>query len=133
MKRKGENNGAGYLVLAVIAFIVGRCSVEGPPAATSPQYLAAPTSEVTGEQASTVSSQPDTYTAPAASGGISRPGRSGALVGDYGNTASSGFTCEGKRYCREMTSCEEAQFYLNQCGVGRLDGDGDGVPCESIC
>lgn len=30
-------------------------------------------------------------------------------------------------------SCEEAYHYLNDCGVGRLDGDGDGVPCESIC
>lgn len=133
MKRKGENNGAGYLVLALIAFIVGRCSVEAPPAATSPQYLAAPTSGVTGEQASTVSSQPDTYTAPAYNSGTSRPGRSSALVGNYDDQARSGFTCEGKRYCREMTSCEEAQFYLNQCSVGRLDGDGDGVPCESIC
>ncbi|MBZ9648449.1 excalibur calcium-binding domain-containing protein [Sphingobium sp. 3R8] len=32
-----------------------------------------------------------------------------------------------------MSSCEEAYHYLNECGVGRLDGDGDGVPCESIC
>lgn len=46
--------------------------------------------------------------------------------------ASSKFTC-GKSVCREMTSCEEAQFHLNQCGVGRLDRDKDGVPCESLC
>ena len=43
------------------------------------------------------------------------------------------FGCEGKRYCREMTSCAEARFYLTQCRVTRLDGDRDGVPCESIC
>ncbi len=49
-------------------------------------------------------------------------------------TASgSGFTCAGKRYCREMTSCEEAKFYLTQCGVGSLDGNKDGVPCEKLC
>ena len=46
---------------------------------------------------------------------------------------SGGFTCAGKRYCREMTSCEEAKFYLTQCGVGSLDGNHDGVPCETLC
>ena len=47
--------------------------------------------------------------------------------------ASGGFTCAGKRYCREMTSCEEARFYLNTCGVRSLDGNHDGVPCEKLC
>ena len=46
---------------------------------------------------------------------------------------SGGFTCAGKRYCREMTSCEEAKFYLTQCGVATLDGNRDGVPCETLC
>jgi len=46
---------------------------------------------------------------------------------------SGGFTCAGKRYCREMTSCEEAKFYLTRCGVGSLDGNRDGVPCETLC
>ena len=46
---------------------------------------------------------------------------------------SSGMSCGGKRYCKEMNSCAEACFYLNQCGVGRLDRDQDGIPCESIC
>ncbi|WP_083455615.1 excalibur calcium-binding domain-containing protein [Sphingopyxis sp. 113P3] len=32
-----------------------------------------------------------------------------------------------------MNSCEEAYFYLNQCGLHRLDRDDDGIPCESIC
>ncbi|WP_115225458.1 excalibur calcium-binding domain-containing protein [Bergeriella denitrificans] len=39
----------------------------------------------------------------------------------------------GKRFCKEMSSCSEAKFYLNKCGVRRLDRDGDGIPCESIC
>ena len=47
--------------------------------------------------------------------------------------ASGGFSCSGKRYCREMTSCEEAKFYLNTCGVRSLDGNHDGVPCETLC
>lgn len=46
---------------------------------------------------------------------------------------SERFSCEGKDKCKEMSSCAEAKFYLNECGVGRLDRDKDGTPCESIC
>ena len=42
-------------------------------------------------------------------------------------------SCGTKRYCREMASCSEAKFYLQECGLTRLDGDNDGTPCESIC
>ena len=41
--------------------------------------------------------------------------------------------CGGKSKCKEMSSCAEARFYLNECGVNRLDRDHDGIPCESIC
>lgn len=44
-----------------------------------------------------------------------------------------GFTCGAKYYCRDMSSCAEARFYLEECGLSRLDGDSDGIPCESIC
>ena len=47
--------------------------------------------------------------------------------------SGSGFTCVGKRRCGEMTSCEEAKFYLTVCGVRSLDGNKDGVPCEKLC
>ncbi|MDM8539519.1 cold shock domain-containing protein [Desulfococcaceae bacterium HSG9] len=40
------------------------------------------------------------------------------------------YKCEGKVYCSEMTSCEEAMFYLNNCPGVKIDGDYDGVPCE---
>ena len=46
---------------------------------------------------------------------------------------SGELTCGTKRYCRQMTSCAEAEFYLKRCGLTRLDGDGDGIPCESLC
>lgn len=36
-------------------------------------------------------------------------------------------------YCKEMSSCEEAKFYLNQCNASRLDRDNDGIPCENVC
>jgi endonuclease YncB( thermonuclease family) len=41
--------------------------------------------------------------------------------------------CGTRTYCSEMASCEEARFYFEQCGVQSLDGDDDGVPCESLC
>lgn len=41
--------------------------------------------------------------------------------------------CANKMHCSEMSSCEEAKFYLKQCGVKSLDGDGDGTPCEQLC
>ena len=48
-------------------------------------------------------------------------------------TSQADFTCGSKRYCKEMTSCAEAKFYLNECGLSSLDGNNDGVPCESLC
>ncbi|MDO9011545.1 MAG: thermonuclease family protein [Gallionella sp.] len=41
--------------------------------------------------------------------------------------------CGNKKYCSEMRSCDEARYYLTQCGVGSLDGNGDGLPCERLC
>lgn len=41
--------------------------------------------------------------------------------------------CGNKKYCFEMRSCDEARYYLTQCGVGSLDGNGDGLPCERLC
>lgn len=40
------------------------------------------------------------------------------------------FGCQGKQYCSQMTSCAEATFYLNSCPDVKIDGDGDGIPCE---
>lgn len=42
-----------------------------------------------------------------------------------------GFTCQGKTYCSEMLSCDEAKFYLANCPNVKIDGDHDGEPCES--
>lgn len=39
--------------------------------------------------------------------------------------------CGSKTTCAEMNSCEEAMYFLNQCGQRRLDRDGDGIPCEN--
>ncbi|MDB5469667.1 MAG: micrococcal nuclease [Caulobacter sp.] len=47
--------------------------------------------------------------------------------------ATGAFTCGAARTCGQMKSCEEATFHLRQCGLSRLDRDGDGIPCESLC
>jgi hypothetical protein len=41
------------------------------------------------------------------------------------------FTCEGKTHCSQMGSCEEATFYIQNCPGTEMDGDHDGIPCES--
>ena len=41
--------------------------------------------------------------------------------------------CGAKRHCSQMTSCGEALYYLRRCRVQSLDGNRDGVPCESLC
>lgn len=44
------------------------------------------------------------------------------------------YSCSDKiPYCKEMQSCEQAKFYLNQCDAGKLDRDNDGIPCENVC
>ena len=46
-------------------------------------------------------------------------------------TSQKHFRCEGKTRCTQMSSCEEATFYIKNCPGTEMDGDGDGVPCES--
>ena len=41
--------------------------------------------------------------------------------------------CSAKKYCKDMSICDEARVYLIQCGMKNLDRDGDGVPCEALC
>lgn len=42
-------------------------------------------------------------------------------------------SCGHKKKCSQMTSCDEAHFYLTRCGVTTLDRNHDGVPCEALC
>ena len=43
---------------------------------------------------------------------------------------SSSFKCDGRTHCSQMTSCEEAIFFLRNCPNVKMDGNNDGVPCE---
>jgi len=40
------------------------------------------------------------------------------------------FQCDGRTHCSQMTSCDEATFFINNCPNTKMDGNNDGVPCE---
>lgn len=42
----------------------------------------------------------------------------------------SEFKCDGRKMCSQMTSCREATLFLQICPGMKMDGNGDGVPCE---
>jgi len=65
------------------------------------------------------------------------PAPSGQAVADpdlverpAGAATTEAFRCNGRTRCTEMTSCEEAIFFLRNCPGVQMDGEGDGIPCE---
>ena len=59
----------------------------------------------------------------AASAPTARPAAANPPV----TTASS---CDGRKYCSQMTSCAEAKYFLANCPGAKMDGDKNGIPCE---
>ncbi|MFC3533611.1 thermonuclease family protein [Vogesella facilis] len=47
--------------------------------------------------------------------------------------AAANWSCGSKQRCSQMQSCDEARYYLQVCGVARLDANKDGEPCEALC
>lgn len=129
-----QNPLLGYAVVAALMFALGRCSVDSPkPATDQPSALMAADNALSNEAGDdnafvsafdSAAPPPEPAEAP-----VSEPEEPEHLA----RPSSSGGSCGSKHLCRQMNSCEEAYHYLNDCGVSRLDGDGDGVPCESIC
>ncbi|MBI5889394.1 MAG: thermonuclease family protein [Nitrosomonadales bacterium] len=56
-----------------------------------------------------------------------------AFASRHGTAGTDELECGKKSRCREMRSCDEARFYLANCGIQTLDGNRDGIPCESLC
>ena len=57
--------------------------------------------------------------------------QSGSAIPFIGeSTQESSFGCDGRTRCSQMTSCEEAMYFLEHCPGVEMDGGGDGVPCE---
>ena len=40
------------------------------------------------------------------------------------------YKCDKRKYCSQMRSYEEAKYFLDHCRGVKMDGDGDGIPCE---
>lgn len=40
------------------------------------------------------------------------------------------FRCDARKHCSQMKSYLEAKFFLDNCPDTKMDGDGDGIPCE---
>ena len=40
------------------------------------------------------------------------------------------YQCNGRTRCPQMSSCEEAMYFLEHCPGVKMDGDRDGIPCE---
>jgi endonuclease YncB( thermonuclease family) len=64
---------------------------------------------------------PNNWSGPASAGGTQK------------KTTLPGSSCGKKRRCSQMSSCEEAKYYLNVCGIKTLDRNHDGVPCDKLC
>lgn len=43
------------------------------------------------------------------------------------------FDCKKQKYCKYMSSCEEATYYYKVCWAKSFDKDLDSIPCEDIC
>lgn len=51
-------------------------------------------------------------------------------VAPAASKVSRGFSCDGRQYCSQMKSCAEAKYFLANCPGPKMDGDGNGIPCE---
>jgi hypothetical protein len=75
--------------------------------------------------------------APTATTGSGLPARHAPVSGVPSESTSSAlvpphteYACDGRVYCSQMTSCDEAKYFLAHCPGVKMDGDGDGIPCE---
>ena len=44
--------------------------------------------------------------------------------------SQSQYQCDGRQYCSQMSSYEEAKYFNDHCPGTKMDGDADGIPCE---
>lgn len=69
---------------------------------------------------------PDPASRPVAPAPVAPP-----AVPALADTSVQPFHCDGRTYCSQMHSCAEATYFIRQCLGTRMDGNHDGVPCES--
>lgn len=116
----------------------GPCPASAPRAAPSVEQLNAERRKKLREAADNPSSRAASIpkgqfsagagaaSAPLASGDRSRANPQAAPA----PPAPPAYRCDGRKHCTQMTSCAEASYFLRNCPGVKMDGDGDGVPCE---
>jgi hypothetical protein len=67
---------------------------------------------------------------PAAPKSAANPSPSRPAAAHMAPDTSPGYTCDGRTHCSQMRSCAEAKYFLKHCPNTKMDGNGDGVPCE---
>ncbi len=59
------------------------------------------------------------------------PRKVGGIPAKAGAPDVSFFTCDGRNACTQMRSCEEAKYFVRNCGINN-GASGEGAPsCES--
>jgi cold shock CspA family protein len=61
---------------------------------------------------------------------VSAAAQAGDLRSTLSPSSEPSFQCDGRTHCSQMTSCEEAVYFLKNCPGTKMDGDHDGIPCE---
>lgn len=41
------------------------------------------------------------------------------------------FSCDTRKFCNQMNSLAEAEYFLQNCGATELDENMNGIPCET--
>ena len=65
------------------------------------------------------------------SGGSAGPAAAAPRPALHPPDDSAAFRCDGRTRCTQMRSCAEARYFLAHCPGVQMDGDHNGVPCES--
>ncbi len=55
----------------------------------------------------------------------------GSSFSEVSSQPAQRYQCDGRQHCSQMTSCEEATWFLQNCPNTKMDGEGDGIPCEN--
>jgi hypothetical protein len=112
-----------------------KCVIDGTPTfQQTPCPLTQPRQAPTVEQLNAAEKQQRAAAASqaqrAAANTVTAPAAVVAPAASVSSALPSRFRCDGRQMCSQMTSCEEAKFFLANCPGVKMDGNRDGVPCE---
>lgn len=120
-----------------VTFQSGPCPVDKPSRQPTVDELNAQRKKRLAEAALVAAPAPSVSPAPSQSGS-----QNGSQTGSQASskpavprlsnppTQDPGFRCDGRQHCTQMRSCSEAKYFLANCPGVKMDGDGDGIPCE---